>query len=467
MGVKILLIQPNSRYCFEGLTSASVPHGLICLAAALRARGDEVRILDARLERLNRPETARRMKAFSPDIVGLTGMSIDGPEVHVLAELAKRTLPACKVLAGGPYAITSPEQLAGDPNVDFAVLGEGERTACELVAALEHGRDTSAIAGLAFKGPGGVVRTRPREMIEDLDALPLPAWDLIDPERYFSTWTRHSQNPFLRSERILPLFTSRGCPFGCVYCHNIFGKKIRLRSAEKVLEELELLTGRYGAREIEIVDDIFNLDLVRAKKICDELVRRGIKTHLSFPNGLRVDRMDGELIDKLKAAGAHMVVYAIESASPRLQKLIGKNLDLEKAGVMVRATAARGILVGGFFMLGFPGETREEMAATVDYACGLPFGHANFFYVTPRQGTALFALAQKEKPGFEKAALNSYFKFSVNLSAVPDGEFQEIVDGAWSRFYRNPLKTARAMWRVPKLYMLKLILRGFFLRRWA
>jgi len=134
---------------------------------------------------------------------------------------------------------------------------------------------------------------------------------------------------------------------------------------------------------------------------------------------------------------------------------------------MVRATAARGILVGGFFMLGFPGETREEMAATVDYACGLPFGHANFFYVTPRQGTALFALAQKEKPGFEKAALNSYFKFSVNLSAVPDGEFQEIVDGAWSRFYRNPLKTARAMWRVPKLYMLKLILRGFFLRRWA
>ena len=132
------------------------------------------------------------------------------------------------------------------------------------------------------------------------------------------------------------------------------------------MKEIELLVEKYKIGEIEIVDDIFNIDLPRAKQICDEIIRRKLKIKISFPNGLRVDRMDEELVLKLKQAGTHLLDYAIETGSPELQKRIGKNLDLAKAREIIKLTAAQGIFTGGFFMLGFPDETKEQMLATVN-----------------------------------------------------------------------------------------------------
>ncbi|MDD2805993.1 MAG: radical SAM protein [Elusimicrobiales bacterium] len=464
--MKILLVQPNTRYCFNGQVNALVPVGLLYIAGALRRAGfSDIGLIDARLERLNRKELAERIKTFAPDLVGLTGMSLDSSEISVAARLAKESAPGCKVVVGGPYASSSPELVLLDPNADFAVRGEGERAACRLAAALAAGTDTSGIAGLVGKGPGGPVYGPPPEVEEDASALPRPDWGLLQLEKYFATWTRHAMNPFPKSARVLPLFTSRGCPYNCVYCHNIFGKRARLRDPEDVLDELELLVRRYGAEEIEIIDDIFNIDLDRAKRICDGIVRRGLKIALSFPNGLRADRMDEELVLKLKAAGTHLIYYAVESASPRIQLLIKKNLDLDKTAAMVRFTAAQGITVAGFFMFGFPGETRGEMLLTARFARELPFHFASFFYVSPRPNTELYVMtAGKNTSG---GAAN-YFKFSDNFSAVPTWLFTLLVDWADYSFYLRPLQLWRMIRAVPnKPYVLKVLLRFKLLGGWS
>ncbi|MEI7528021.1 MAG: radical SAM protein [Elusimicrobiota bacterium] len=464
--MKILLIQPNPRACYAWPVCASIPLGLLYVAAALRKAGfGDAAVLDARMQRLGHGEISRRIKEFSPDLVGITGMSTEAGEIHALARLARAADARCRVVVGGPYATTSPEAAVADPDIDFAVTGEGESTVCELAAALERGGGISGLAGLAYKKDGLPVVNPRREAIEDIDGLPLPAWDLLDMEKYFHLWVRHSQNPFPADQRIMPLFTSRGCPYGCVYCHNIFGKKARLRSVGSVLREIELLVGKYKAGEIEIIDDIFNIDLPRAKRICDEIIRRGIKVKLSFPNGLRVDRMDAELVRKLRAAGTHLLAYAIESGSPAVQRTMGKNLDLEKAREIIKLTAAQGILIGGFFMLGFPDETKEQMLATVNFARELPFHQANFFYVTPRPGTALYEMAAKKTAGLEKAERSNYFRFSVNLSAVSDEELKEMMRRAEAGTYGRPYQLLKALISVPdKLYLMKLLLRAFFLR---
>jgi len=464
--MKILLIQPNTRYCFNGQVNALVPVGLLYLAGALRRAGfTEVGLVDARVERLNRKELAARIKAFAPDLAGVTGMSLDSSEVFMAARLAKENAPGCRVVLGGPFPTSSPAEALACPHTDFAVIGEGERALCELAAALASGADTSGIAGCLARGPAGSAAPVPAAIIEDIGSIARPAWDLPLLDKYFTTWTRHAMNPFPRSERTLPLVTSRGCPYNCVYCHNIFGKKARLRAPEDVLDELELLVRKYGAEEIEIIDDIFNIDQDRAKRICDGIVERGLKINLCFPNGLRADRMDEELVRKMKAAGTNLVFYAVESASPRLQRLIKKNLDLDKTAAMVRFTAAQGITVGGFFMLGFPGETARELLATAGYARKLPFHFASFFYVSPRPGTELFDLTAKRITTGGKA---NYFKFSDNFSAVPAWLFPLLADWADYSFYLRPLQLVRMFRAIPnKLYVLKVLLRYKLLGGWS
>jgi len=446
--MKILLIYPNlSALPDIGINASPLPLGLLYIAAALREAGhDGIRVLDASAEGLDHEEVLSRIEEFSPDMVGISSMTIGASEAHELAAIVKRRDPRCRVVFGGAYAGSSPELIIKDQNVDFAVIGEGESTLCELVEALENGKDPSDIRGLAFRNGDAPVLTPPRPFIEDVDSIPFPAWDLVDMDRYFDPARRHALSQVPVSGRMIPIFTSRGCPYGCIYCHNMFGKRVRLRSPGNVLREIELLVERYAPEEIEVWDDIFNYDPERAARICDGIIERGLKLSLSFPNGLRVDRMDEALVDKLKRAGARLIFYAVESASPEVQERMGKKLDLEKAVKIIRHTADRGIFTGGFFMLGFPGETREEMLKTVRFAKEMPFHIAIFNYVTPHPNTPLHAMITEKGVDLTKVRLHHFKKFSVNLSAVPDYELQKIWANAYAGFYLRPDRIYR-IWK--------------------
>ena len=441
--MKIVLLIANSR-----IRVAGIRLGPLYVAAYLRSQGySEITIIDAWHERLSDKAISQRLKDLAPDLVGISGLSMEFAHVHRLAELAKEINPNCKVVVGGPYATSSPEHILKDAHVDFVVIGEGERTTARLINALEKGEDLSVIEGLAYKNNQDCVINPVGSMIEELDTIPFPAWDLINMEGYFNDICNHSQTPIPTSNRIAPLFTSRGCPYQCTYCHNIFGKKIRFRSVGNVIEEIQALIKNYGVEEIEIIDDCFNFDLARAKAICDEIIRRKIKIAISFPNALRVDRMDEELIVKLKQAGTRVIFYAIESASPRIQKVIKKNLDLEKARQIITQTIKQGMVTCGYFMLGFPGETKEEMLETLRFAKEAGFHLADFFFLVPQPNTEIFDEFNKENIKVNKASVHIYHKSSINASALSGRELKMMHAKSFREFYFRTSQMRR-IWEI-------------------
>jgi anaerobic magnesium-protoporphyrin IX monomethyl ester cyclase len=379
----------------------SVEHslGLMYLASAVRQHFGgvvETRIatLVSRPDRLDE-ESAWALQLLAdadPDVVGVRCLSIGKDSLEHLVRAIKAVLPECPVLVGGPYATDSPEEALRISGVDVVAIGEGERTIVELVERLMSRRPLTGVSGTAYLEHGIYRRAAPRPVIEDVDSLPLPAWDLVNLEEFSNRYLTFSSKIYQRHGNIM---TTRGCPYRCMYCHNILGKGFRARSPASVLAEIRHLYDQYGITDFQVIDDIFNLDRRRAKLICDLIIDSRMKITLSFPNGVRGDLMDEELIDKLARAGTRFISYAIETASPRLQRLIRKNLKLDAVFRAIERTTRAGIITRGFFMLGFPSETEEEVESTIRFAQQSDLCGATFFTVVYFPGTELFRLAQE------------------------------------------------------------------------
>lgn len=451
---KILLVKCNELdtypYCIMH------PMGLMFLSACLKRDGHEVRIIDTRLKRMPAAELGAAAREFAPDVIGLSAILIEADNLHTYTPELRQAATGATIVAGGPYATSCTERLLADPAVDFAVMGEGEATFSELVAALAGGGDASGVAGLSMRDGGGAIKhTTNRDYIQDLDALPFPDRDAVDMPAYFKV-RRFSNRP---PGPHMPLFTSRSCPYNCIYCHKVFGKKFRARSPENVIAEISEIVERHNIRDFEIFDDCFNLDRERAMKICEMIVASRLKIKISFPNGVRGDRLDGELVHALKAAGTVLMTVAIESGEERLQKLMRKNLDFEKVRQAVRDVTRAGIFCHGFFMFGFPTETEAEMKSTMKFACESALHTASFFIVKPAPGTELHAMYFLEK-GDSKPSRDStdyaYTSFNLECSKLPEGKLQSIYRRAFLRFYFNPVRIWRILLKYPdKLFLFK------------
>jgi len=267
-------------------------------------------------------------------------------------------------------------------------------------------------------------------VVDDLDALPQPAWDLVDFDKYAKVRNFMS---LLKGKRYAPIFTSRGCPYQCTYCHDIFGKKFRWRSPENVAAEVELLRG-LGVDELQIVDDIFNMNPRRMKAVCRAI--EPYRVHITFPNGLRFDILDEEGCEALVRAGTYGACVAIETITPRLQELIKKRLKVDRAQQAIRWMADRGVLVRGFFMLGFPTETLEEIQATVDYAVDSDLTQAYFFNVVPQPGTPLYDLAMQENAAaLQSQTLQEYNANTTWYAAAHGVDMRKVIKRAYFRFF--------------------------------
>jgi len=301
------------------------------------------------------------------------------------------------------------------------------------------------VPGLAFRSNGSTQLTPSRPFIEDLDTISLPAYDLLDMDLYSKNITA---SPIGR-RRNMTIMTTRGCPYQCIYCHNLFGKRFRAKSVDKVLEELVLLVDRYQIKHFEICDDIFNLDRDRMLEICSRIIKEKLDIRLSFPTGLRGDRMDKEMIVALRKAGTVMISYAVESASTRIQKLIKKNLDLEKVNETIKETTRQGIFTHAFFMMGFPTETEAEMNKTINFALRTKLHTASFFIVTPFKATELWEYVPKDQ---QEKVTEKWFSFHggyVNISDVTTECLMTKRQQAYRKFYFNPVRVARIAYRHP------------------
>ena len=410
--------------------------------------------MDTRLGFLDTETVRAQAREFAPDIIGLSSLIIEAGRMHTHAAALREDFPGVPIVAGGPYASASPERVLRDPAVTCAIPGEGEQTLAALAECVDAGRDFADLPGLVFAQNGGVRRNAPRPYIEDLDTMPFPDWDAVDLPAYALTRRFCSRRP----APYMPVFSSRSCPYNCIYCHNIFGKSFRSRSAGNVFEEIRTVHDRYGIRQFEIIDDCFNLDRIRALDVCERISNSGMKLQLMFPNGLRADRLDHDLLVALRAAGTVMICVAIESASPRLQKYMRKNLDLARAREVIRDITRLGIFCQGFFMLGFPTETEQEMRDTIRYACRSRLHTASFFAVKPVPGTELHSRVYGPDSAFSEDEFKVYGYHNVNCkcSTLSPDKFRALFVLAFYRFYLNPLRAIRVFTRFPdRAFLLK------------
>jgi anaerobic magnesium-protoporphyrin IX monomethyl ester cyclase len=386
--LNILLVRPKSVYAD---VVAGIPIGITILAAVAEIKGHRVRILDIGLEKDPRGSLIQTLEGAAFDVAGLSAMSVEFAGGIEAAKCIRKFSPNTHIILGGQHPTIMPEKAMEFECVDSICIGEGEGVWAEYLDRLSAGQPLEDVRGLWFRRGGEIIRNMLRREYVDVDALPLPAYHLLDLERYFDI-------DFVRfptiDRRAIQIFTSRGCPFRCIYCHDLFGKKFRGRKPELVWEEIQLLYHTYGIREFMIEDDVFNLDIGRAKKICDLVIESGLKLGFQFGNGVRLDRFDEELMRKLARAGTHHMAIAIESANGRIQKLIKKGLKLDRTNEVLGWARKYRIETLGFFMLGFPGETVEEINQTIRFAGGSRFDEALFSIATPYAGTELSDLVR-------------------------------------------------------------------------
>jgi radical SAM superfamily enzyme YgiQ (UPF0313 family) len=429
----------------------SPPLGLLYLASYLRRETrTEIRLLDLACRTMSAGQVADEARAFRPDFVGVSALCLQAPAVQKLAGAIRTALPDVPIVLGGAYGTTQPHDAFRSLPIDFCVVGEGERVLANWVRTLAEGGDWSAVRGLAYRRDGNVVVNPREDPIDNPDALPFPAFDLAD----FEACARLPRLGSVCSHRrYFPVFSSRGCPFSCSFCHPVFGKRYRARSPENVLGEVDLLVREHGVREILFFDDCFNLQRDRVIAICRGLLERKYGAAVSFPNGLRADLLDEEVIDWLKRAGTYKVAVAIETADPHLQRRIGKNLDLERASRAIDLLARRRIIAHGFFMFGFPDETRQEMAATTRFACRSRLHSASFFFVQPLPGSGLcHVFRQRGMPLPDNAHLTNYFDRRMAQYTLADATPRQIrqrIRLTALRFYANPLRLGRLLRDMP------------------
>lgn len=395
--MRVLLIDIVRTSLEEVWPSVEHSLGLMYLsAAAKRQLGDRVDVRVRTLiskPKLGAQESAtvrRELEAYEPDVVGIRSLSIGKDSLYDAVRTVREWRDDCFVLVGGPHATDQPDDVLQHCAVDGVVIGEGEVTFAELLERRLAGEPIDDVRGIAIRRNGAILRTPPRALVADLDALPLPDYSVIDLDAFSNRYQTFTAKIYQRHGNLL---TTRGCPYRCMYCHNILGKSFRARSPESVVSEIRWLHDTFGLTDFQIVDDIFNLDLPRAKEICDRIIASGMRLTLSFPNGVRGDRMDEELLDKMAAAGTKFMSYAIETGSPRLQRLIRKNLNLAKVDAAISYSASLGIVTRGFFMLGFPTEREDEVLQTIEFAKQSALCGATFFTVVYFPGTELYRLA--------------------------------------------------------------------------
>ena len=406
------------------------------IAAYLRGNYQyDVKIEDIRVKGNGRFDLESAIRTYAPDVVGISALTHESDAVSWIAECVKRVNANTPVLLGGPHATAYPEKAIQIPGIDYLIVGEGEIAAGQLIECLLNQRDVSDIKGIVYKKDNRVFSTGRGNIVEDLNGLPMPAYDLIPIEAYgnFARMSRTGLGNYMC------IFSSRGCPYRCIYCHNIFGKVFRCRSAENLFNEIKHLYDTYKIREFEIMDDIFNLDRERLIDFCDRIINSGMKVTFAFPNGLRGDILDRQQLIKLRQAGTIFIAFAIETGSPRLQKLIKKNIQLDKIKQNIEIAHSLRIHPHGFSMIGFPGETLEEMQMTVDFLVSSKLHSFAMFAVIPFESTELAEIAKEmDHLPLSDLSMNYWSKEFLNLTDVPSREVNRIRRQALLRFYLNP-----------------------------
>lgn len=479
MAFVLLINPPYTRYGGPADIQVDEPLGLMSLAAYVREHGHDVRILDALRGNgyyesgdgffksgLTDNELRSAFRAMPrPDLVGITSMfTMHSRGVHDTAAVVKAVWPNVLTVVGGSHASALPEWVLEDANVDLVVRGEGELTLMEILDRSLRGEAVGDVAGTYVRRDGRIVPNADRPFIEDVDALPPMARDLVDMATYLAEPYR---NRVAMDPPRANVITSRGCPCRCVFCsiHSIWRNSYRARSPMQVVDEIEGLVKDHGVREIAFQDDNLTLNPKRMITICDEMIRRRLKVHWCTPNGVAIWTFTDELIEKMARSGCYKVTFGIETGCPATQKFIRKEqVKLERAADIIRACNRVGMWTHSSFIIGFPFETKEEVEQTIRFAVDSDLDFAAFFVATPFPGTPLFDIYRDENllpelgPAMRLHFQGHQSEAMCDTKHFTKEELTEKLHEAHRRFYQsrikkfmNPLRPLRKIKGWPEL----------------
>jgi anaerobic magnesium-protoporphyrin IX monomethyl ester cyclase len=395
----LIINPPENTEASSSLRLKLPPLGILYIAAYLEKYEVPVEILDANLHEYTYEKAAVEACKKGPDIVGVTATTVTLGNALNIIRAVRQIRPETVTMIGGPHVTYTPsETLASCPELDVVVIGEGEVTSLELSKAVEGlgldrkrqssirelARRLSGINGIAYRDPDNqaLIRyTPPRPLIQDLDSIPFPARHLVPFDKYV-VWNKN--------ESAGMIMTSRGCPFACNYCisSRMAGIKFRGRSAKNVVDEVQLLHEEYGLKGIEFIDDLFMMSHKRAKEIALDIKSRGIDILWSASS--RVNTINEDLIKELKKSGLATLYFGVESGSQRVLDLMNKRITLDQVRAAFKASRGNKIYTIGSFMLGYPGETLNEMKQTIKFAKEIDPDLAQFTILTPYPGTPVY-----------------------------------------------------------------------------
>ena len=396
--LKVVLVVPNFRWCEwdENTLWHFIPYNL-CLLGAMIEDICDIHILDAYVTNMNENNFKQALKDLNPDVVGVTVlMDQYAPSGHTACQLTKSVNKNIRVIIGGVYATMNPECAIKDQNIDFVIIGEGEYILRDLLGYF-MGKNTLPLKGICYNSDGKIINTGHSDFIQDLDAIPLPAYHLID----FQQYTQKANRKSVDSPRKFPyarILTSRGCPFGCVFCQveSISGKKFRPRSSQNVLDEIQFLKNKYNISSLIFDDDNLFTNKQRAKEIFQGM----IDLNLVMPwvaIAVAVFKLDEELIHLMRKSGCEYIAVAIESGSERvLKEIIRKPLKFDHAKKMVCLAKQEGIYIAANFIIGFPTESWDEIRQSVKFAEDINVDYIKLFAAIPLRNTRLWELCEKE-----------------------------------------------------------------------
>jgi anaerobic magnesium-protoporphyrin IX monomethyl ester cyclase len=447
--MKIYLINPPApeKYIREGRcmqrsgiwSTLWPPHSLALCAAVLEHEKCIVRLTDCSAENLSIEGLREKFASFGPDLVvtSTATPSID-QDLQSLTAL-REAFPGLRTAAFGTHVSALTDEIfKACPELDFVIRGEPEYALRDLVAALGEGKGADGITGLSHRKGGEIVHEPERPWIENLDDMPFPAWHLIDRANYTLPL---SGRPFLT------VFSARGCPFGCTFCADeiYYGKKMRTRSASRIVDEIEYDIKRFGVRDFLFWTESFTNRRDLVLEIIDELKRRRLA--IKWYCNSRVDNVDRELLQAMKASGCEKISFGIESFSAQVLKRIHKGTTPEQSIEAVRLAHSVGLEVIAHCILGLPGDTEESMEDTVRQICSLPVDYAQFYAAAPFPGTELYRQAlengwiDQEERNWKNFEQGSQILTIEGLSA---GAVNEARNRAFERFYFRPV----VLWRV-------------------
>ncbi|MCL4477625.1 MAG: B12-binding domain-containing radical SAM protein [Deltaproteobacteria bacterium] len=392
--MKVLLINPTDwqmlfvdapKYMRHADSTTRLPSlGLLYIASYLLAHTDhDVKILDAQLYDLSYDAIEQEIRAYMPDVVGISAYTLNLLDTLEVARRTKLINQNTFVVLGGPHAYIYPAQTAMLPYIDAVVPGEGEIVMTELVEVIANGMPLKNVRGTYLNNNGTLIVTPPRSLIENLDALPFPARKLAPLEAYkFVSDT----NAFSTT-----MISSRGCRFKCTFCDVPF-RSIRSRSPENIIMEISECANM-GYKEINFYDDNFNFSEERVRSICEGIITRGIP--IRFGIRARADKINPEILQLLYRAGCRRINFGVEAGDDETLKYLRKGITTKMVRNSVKLTKDAGIEVVTYFILAIPGRAKEVSLRTIDFAIELDPDYAQFMYMVLLPGTELYTNAIK------------------------------------------------------------------------